>query len=96
MPSVILGDGETEVLVLAQTFSESEPLVLLDDEVARTEARRLNLRVRGTLGVLVEAYQQKLLPFNQLNFLFQEIANRQDIWISEKLCQQVLKALPKS
>lgn len=63
--------------------------------MARTEARRLNLRVRGTLGVLVEAYQQKLLPFNQINFLFQEIAERQDIWISDKLCQQVLKALPK-
>ena len=95
-PSVILDHGEIELLALAQAFSEYEPLVLLDDEVARAEARRLNLRVRGTLGVLVEAYQQKLLPFNQINFLFQEIAARQDIWISDKLCQQVLKALPKS
>ncbi len=94
-PSVILDQGEKELLALAQTLSDSEPLVLLDDEVARTEARRLNLRVRGTLGVLVEAYQQKLLLFNQINFLFQEIAERQDIWISDKLCQQVLKALPK-
>jgi len=95
-PSVILDHGEIELLAFAQTLSESEPLVLLDDEVARTEARRLNLRVCGTLGVLVEAYQQKLLPFNQINFLFEEIAVRQDIWISDKLCQQVLKALSKS
>jgi len=32
-PSVILGPGETEVLALAQTLTD--PLVLLDDEVAR-------------------------------------------------------------
>lgn len=94
-PSVILDHGETELLALAQNLSESKPLVLLDDEVARTEARRLNLRVRGTLGVLVEAYQKKLLSFNQINFLFQEIAVRQDIWISDKLCQQVLNSLTK-
>jgi predicted nucleic acid-binding protein len=95
-PSVILDQGEIELLALAQTLSEYEPpLVLLDDEVARAEARRLHLRVRGTVGVLVEAYQQKQHSFNQINFLFQEIAERQDIWISNKLCQQVLKALPK-
>lgn len=91
--SVILDPGETELLAFAQTLSE--PLVLLDDEVARMEARRLNLRVRGTLGVLVQAYQQGLLSFSQINLLFQEIGARQDIWISAKLCQQVLNALPK-
>ena len=34
-PSVILGPGETEVLALAQTLKD--PLVLLDDEVARAK-----------------------------------------------------------
>jgi len=90
-PSVLLVRGETELLAFAQTLSD--PLVLLDDEVARLEARRLNLRGRGTLGV--QAYLQKLLSFNQIKLLFQEIAVRQDIWISTKLCQQVLKSLPK-
>jgi len=93
MPLVALDKGEIELLALAQTLSE--PLVLLDDEVARTEARRLNLRIRGTLGVLVQAYQQKLLSFHQIDLLFQEIAIRQDIWISGKLCQQILNSLPK-
>ena len=36
-PSVILDAGEEAVLALAQTVSD--PLVLLDDEVARAEAR---------------------------------------------------------
>jgi predicted nucleic acid-binding protein len=59
-PSVILGAGEIEVLALAQTIPG--PLVLLDDEVARAEARRLKLQVRGTLGVLIQAYQHRISP----------------------------------
>ncbi|MEN8220682.1 MAG: DUF3368 domain-containing protein [Pseudomonadota bacterium] len=89
--SVILDRGERELLALAQTLSD--PLVLLDDEAARTEARANHLRVRGTLGVLVQAYQQGLVSFNQIHFLFQNITVRQDIWISTKLCQQVLNSL---
>lgn len=90
-PPVILGPGETEVLVLAQTLKD--PLVLLDDEVARAEARRLKLRVRGTLGILVHAYRQGLLTFDQVEVLIQEIAARPDIWIGAKLCEQVLASL---
>jgi hypothetical protein len=44
-PPVVLDPGETEVLALAQTLED--PLVLLDDEVARAEARRLRLRHRS-------------------------------------------------
>jgi len=54
-PSMILDRGEIEVLAIAQNLSD--PLLLLDDEMARIEARRLNLPVRGTLGVLVQSYQ---------------------------------------
>jgi predicted nucleic acid-binding protein len=46
VPQVILDPGETEVLAFAQILPDA--LVLLDDEVARAEARRLRLRVRGT------------------------------------------------
>jgi predicted nucleic acid-binding protein len=73
-PSVILDLGETEILALAQTISN--PLVLLDDEMARTEARRLNLQLRGTVGILVQAYRQKRLSYAQIVLLFQEIAAR--------------------
>jgi predicted nucleic acid-binding protein len=53
-PPVVLDPGETEVLALAQSLAD--PLVLLDDKVARAEARRLKLRLCGTLGILVRAY----------------------------------------
>jgi len=90
-PSVILDRGETELLTLAQ--SVPNPLVLIDDEIARSEARQL--RVHGTLGILVQAYQQGLLSLPQVKLLFQEIGARTDIWIAAKLCQQVLNSLPK-
>lgn len=88
MPPVILDAGEHELLALAQTLTDS--LVLLDDEVARAEARRLQLQVRGTLGILVQAYRARLLTFDHIELLIQEIAARSDIWISAKLCEQVL------
>jgi predicted nucleic acid-binding protein len=93
-PSVVLDPGEIEVLALAQTLAA--PLVLLDDEVARTEARRLKLHVRGTLGVLVQAFHQNLLSFDQIELLIREIAARPDIWIAAKLCEQVLASLRQS
>lgn len=93
-PPVILDPGEREVLALAQTLAD--PLVLLDDEVARAEARRLELRVRGTLGVLVQAFRRGLLSLSQVELLLNEIATRPDIWIGAKLCSQVLRSLHES
>ena len=69
------------------------PLVLLDDEVARSEARRVNLRVRGTSGVLAQAYREQILTLAQTELLIGEISARRDIWISAKLCEQVLASL---
>jgi len=91
VPPVILSPGEIEVLALAQTLED--PLVLLDDEVARAEARRLELRLCGTLGILVHAYRKGLLSFAQAELLIREIAARPDIWIGARLCEQVLASL---
>jgi predicted nucleic acid-binding protein len=83
VPPVILDPGELEVLAL----------VLLDDEIARAEARRLKLRLCGTLGILVRAFRQSLLSFDQAELLIREIAARPDIWIAPRLCEQVLASL---
>lgn len=94
LPSVVLDPGEIEVLALAQTLND--PLVLLDDETARSEARRLGMQVRGTLGVLVEAFRRDLLSLAHIELILQEIAVRPDIWISATLCQQILASLQAS
>ena len=92
-PSLILDPGETELLALAQSLAD--PLLLLDDEVARAEARRLKLRLCGTLGILVRAYRKDLLSLDQVELLIREIAARPDIWIAARLCEQVLASLSR-
>jgi predicted nucleic acid-binding protein len=91
VPPVSLDPGELEVLALAQSLAD--PLVLLDDEVARAEVRRLKLRLCGTLGILVRSYRQGLLSLDQAELLIREIAARPDIWIAARLCEQVLASL---
>lgn len=91
IPAVILGPGETEVLAWARTLDD--PLILVDDEAARAEARRLKLRVRGTLGTLARAYRRDLLSLDQVELLIDQIAARPDIWIGSELCAQVLASL---
>ena len=91
VPPIVLDPGETEVLALAQSLVY--PLVLLDDEIARAEARRLNLRLCGTLGILVRAHRGGLISLDQVELLIREIAARPDIWIAARLCEQVLASL---
>ena len=92
VPPVVLDPGETELLALAQSLAD--PMLLLDDEVARAEARRLKLRLCGTLGILVRACRKDLLSLDQAELLIREIAARPDIWIAARLCEQVLASLP--
>lgn len=92
-PAVTLDPGEIEVLAQARTVED--PLVLLDDNTARKEARRLGLRVRGTLGVLVQARRANLLTLGQAELLIEELSNRPDVWISSRLCEQVLEQLQR-
>lgn len=54
-----LGPGETEVLMLA--LETSDCVVVLDDHLARRVAESLNLRVTGTLGLLLDAKKAGLI-----------------------------------
>jgi len=55
-----LDTGEIEVLVLAEEQSAS--LVLIDERKARRFAERLGLPISGTLGVLLLAKEEKIVP----------------------------------
>jgi len=41
----------------------------------------------------VEAFRAGLLSFDETELLLLEIAARPDIWISEKLCHQIIEQL---
>jgi predicted nucleic acid-binding protein len=50
----LLGEGERQAILLAQEH-RAEALLLMDEGQGRREARRRNLRITGTLGVLSDA-----------------------------------------
>ena len=90
-PPIKLDPGEHAIFAHARTLKDV--LALVDDEDARTEGRRLGIPVRGTVGILVEAYRRALLKLPEIEFLLNELSARPDIWISSKLCEQVLRSL---
>lgn len=55
-----LGPGETQVLALA--LEAADAVVVLDDALARRVAQALRIRLKGTLGVLLEAKSAGLIP----------------------------------
>ncbi len=53
-----LGKAEPEVIVYA-IENEKESVAILDDYVARREALKLGLKVKGTLGIIKRLYELK-------------------------------------
>ena len=84
-----LDRGERDTLALAERLHSA--LVLMDETVGRQTARERGLTVRGSLGVLVEAYQQGLIQADQLRLYFEEMVRRQDIWINPALAERLLR-----
>jgi predicted nucleic acid-binding protein len=58
--SSTLGAGESETIALAA--EEAPAVVILDDQRARRVARDTGLRLTGTIGVLLRAKREGLLP----------------------------------
>ena len=86
-----LDAGEKEAIFLAQ--SEPDSLVLLDDGAAREAAKVRGLTVKGTLGVMVQAFRASLVTLDEVEALSETIIAHDQIWIAEGLCRQVLEQL---
>jgi len=88
---------ERESIQLALQLKAS--VLLLDDwdarRVAEANFKALKTRtvVKGTLGVIVTACQRQIIRPEHAIKLLEEIKLRRDIWISAKLCDQVIKAV---
>lgn len=74
-----LGAGEQQAVLLAHS---ENTLLLIDDRQGRSAARSLNLSVSGTVGVLIEAKQNNLIP--QILPLLEQI-RQNGYWLSDAL-----------
>ena len=84
-----LDRGERDTLALA--ISLNSTLVLIDETVGRQSAREQGLTVRGSLGVLIEAYRRELISADLLRLYLEEAARRQDIWVNRALVERLLQ-----
>ncbi|MEM7049238.1 MAG: DUF3368 domain-containing protein [Acidobacteriota bacterium] len=86
-----LDRGEAEVIALAQ--ERDADLVVIDERLGRRHALRLGLSLTGTLGILLKAKQQKLLPN-----LRSELDALQDVGIhlGQELITRVLELADES
>lgn len=82
-----LDRGEAEALVLAGELSAQ--LILVDELLARAEATRRGFGVVGTLGILVQAKQEKLIK--SVNPFLGQLTEELGFFVSAKLRLQVLK-----
>lgn len=63
----------------------------MDEEAGREAARQRGVAVRGTLGILIEAYRRELITADRLRLYFAQIEERTDIWISPTLARRLLQ-----
>jgi predicted nucleic acid-binding protein len=59
----ILDPGESSAIALALEIEPDNVLLVIDELKGRKEAKRLGLRITGTLGVLYAAKQKGIIPF---------------------------------
>lgn len=89
--ALLLDIGEKQVLCLA--LRDKADLVLFDDLKAREEAQERGLTVKGTLGIIAQAYRAGLLSLGEVQTIVEAIIDKDDIWIAEGMCRQVLARL---
>lgn len=83
-----LGKGEAETIVLA--LESEADAALLDDLKARKTAKRLNVKVMGTLALLRAMLDLNLVKETP-ECIYQQLV-AQGFWVDMELCLKILKA----
>jgi len=84
-----LGKGESESIVFA-IENEKVNFVILDDHVARKEALRLGLKVKGTLGIIRRLYKLGRLSNFPVEELYKKLLNI-NFRVKEEIFKEIFK-----
>lgn len=84
LPTLDLGEAE----VIALALEVKAPLVLIDEQTGRQVAKSVGLNVTGSVGLLIRAKQQKLIPV--IRPLVEQM-RQSGIYYSERFVQSVLR-----
>ncbi len=84
-----VGEASAIALALKQTGSR----IILDERKGRIVAKRLNLKVTGTVGLIVKAKEAGLITSGKV--VLDQLAEH-GFWLSEKLKRQILARMGES
>ena len=83
-----LDAGEAEAIVLDTEMNAD--LIILDEKIGRFHAKHADLKVTGTLGILIKAKTAGFIK--ELQPLLNELTDK-EVWISEKLKREILQTV---
>lgn len=83
--ALLVDEGEAEAIAIARA---REALLVIDDDRGRRLALRLELRIKGTLGILVLAKRRGML--SQVRPLIEALPQR-GVYVSQRLIDAVLR-----
>lgn len=87
---LVVDAGEAEAIALA---SAENCLLITDDKQARSTAKRLGVKVIGTIGVLLRAKQHGIIP--AIKPILDDLASN-NFYASKGLCEEALRLAGES
>jgi len=89
--------GEASIIALAKELQDSsdENIIIIDDLAAREIARTLDLKVTGTIGVLLKSFSLKFIGLEKCKNFLHILVENTTFRISSALYSKILKEIEK-
>ena len=86
-----INDGETHAIALS--LQEKADYFITDDLDARSAAKRYNLEVHGTLGIILRAFKEKIIDFERAIEKVRELKTESSLFITSDLIDEAIKSI---